>query len=283
MQNFKDIFYLGHSYIVTTQKKLNIFDLIVKLHDKQQNVDFIKKTNTYLIFLPEFSTKGVELTEANNNYKIQMSFLANVYDFKLCNYIAHLLCKKYNGTLTDEDGNRRRIGKLFNEKKMLEYINKDLEVVFEMLKKGKDIEIIGPVRPFNIGKRTREKMLSIENEKNSYYKSLLMEKFMLNCQYPPSLFKPFHDIVGNSTGNKKASFAQILSNKLDMVIEKTEKYYISGPLGNISIELTKEDLFTILPEEWELIDEYTILAKRLTEENWLNFVSEANQIGKIPE
>ncbi len=277
-------FYMSHSYFITTKKKMNIFDLISKLHDKQQDVDFIKiDNNSYIIFLPEYSTRGVEVTEANNIYTIKMNFLANSFDYTLCNFIAHILCKKLDGVLTNEEGKRSRIGKLFNEKKMFEFINKEVETVLDVLKRGKNIEITGPIRPFCIGKRIRNKVLLIEKEKYRYERAFKLSKFILDCQYPPLNFKPYYDMMENMVNDKKTYYAQVISNKYDIVIEKVNKYFISELQGNLSIGLTLENIVSIMPQEWVLLDEYTILAKKLSEERWLSFVNDARKIGEIME
>jgi hypothetical protein len=283
METNKNIINKGHSYFITTRRKMNINDLIIRLHDKQQEVDFVRKNNAYNIFKPNFSTRGVELSEVNDRYMLKMNFLASVDDYILCNYMAHIICKKFDGILVDEEGKRRRIGKLFNEMKMNEYIKSEAEKLFTLLKNGNEIEIVGTVRPFSIGKRTRDKVLLLKKEKYEYEKALKLTELILACQYPPPMFIPYCDMMENMVNNEKVYFAQVLSNKHNVVIEKVRKYFISEIYGNISIELTIENIIKIMPPEWELLDECTVLAKKLPQDKWNNFVEAAKQLGRIIE
>jgi hypothetical protein len=283
MEPIKEIINSSHSYYIATKRKMNIIDLIVKLHDKQQEVDFIRKNNTYIIFKPEYSNRGVELSEVNDRHVIKMNFLANTYDYNLCNYMAHIICKKFDGILIDEEGKRRRIGKLFNEKKINEFIYNETNNLFDLLSKGEEIEIKGVVRPFTIGKRTRDKILLLNKDQYKYEKALKLAELILDCQYPPSLFIPFCDMMENMVNNEKVYLAQVISNRQNMVIEKVRKYFISEQYGDVGIELTIDDIISVMPQEWVLLDDYTILAKKLPEESWAKFVLDAKKNVKIKE
>jgi hypothetical protein len=41
-----------------------------------------------------------------------------------------------------------------------------------------------------------------------------------------------------------------------------------------------DQLISILPDEWQLIDDFTILAKQLEDKNWRTFVEQAKEISK---
>jgi len=272
---------MGYSFFIAAEHKLKTKDLIDYLYHKKQEVDYIRKDKAHIFYKHGFSARGLELTETKNGFELKLKFLSNTFDYNLCNNIAPYICKYLDGTLTNEEGKQKKLSKLLKEKKIFELIVKDVEVVFEALKKEKEVEIYGPVRPFIIGKRIRPEILLLSNEKYKQEKADKLFSFILNSQYPPANFKPFHDMMEDSIHDVKVYYGQIISNNHDVVIEKVKKYFISELQGDISICLSIKDIISILPEEWKLLDDYTILACKLPDNRWNTFVEAAKKVGKL--
>lgn len=266
---------MSHTYKITTSQRIDIKELIDKLRDKRIAAYAIDRHPTYQIFEDGFSTRGVDITEEDNGYEIRMMVLANSHDYLLCNQIAFILCNNLNGTLTNEEGNEKFIGTLFYDLDISNKMQSDIETTFALLKEGHNIDIFGPVREFSFGERTRRKALALQGDKHAIaYK---LSKMILACQYPPENFIPFSNLLKVTGKDEEEYYVQVLTNSKDKVVEKVKEYaIISG--NNEKIYLKPEELISILPEEWELIDEYTILASKLGEEKWDKFINDAKAV-----
>lgn len=266
---------MSHTYTVTTNKRIDIADLISELRQKRIAAYAIDRSPTYQIFEDRYSTRGVEITEEDYGYEIRMTVLANSNDYLLCNQIAFILCNNLNGTLTDEEGNEKFIGTLFYDLDISERINSDIETTFALLREGHNIDIFGPIREFSFGERTRKKALELQGDKHAIaYK---LSKMILACQYPPENFIPFSNLLKVRDQEGEEYYVQVLTNSKDMVIEKVKEYAVASDTDE-KIFLKPEQLISILPDEWELLDDYTILAKQLDEENWQKFAENAKAI-----
>lgn len=266
---------MSYTYKVTTNQRIGIADLISELRQKRIAAYAIDRSPTYQIFEDGCSTRGVEITEEDYGYEIRITVLANSNDYLLCNEIAFILCNNLNGTLTDEEGNAKFIGTLFYDLDISERINSDIDTTFALLREGHDIDIFGPIREFSFGEQTRKKALALQGDKHAIaYK---LSKMILACQYPPENFIPFSNLIKVTDQEGEEYYVQVLTNSKDMVIEKVKQYAIASDADE-KIFLTPEQLISILPDEWTLLDDSTILAKQLDEEKWKRFTENAKAI-----
>lgn len=266
---------MSHNYKITTNQRIDISDLVDDLRKKRISAYAIDRSPTYQIFEDGYSTRGVEITEEDDGYELRMTVLANSNDYLLCNQIAFFLCNNLSGTLTDEDGNEKFIGTLFYDLDISNKINSDIETTFALLREGHNIDIFGPIREFSFGERTRKKALSLQGDKHAIaYK---LSKMILASQYPPENFIPFSNLLKITNDEGEEYYVQVITNSKDMVIEKVKGYAITSDTEE-KLFLTPEQLISILPEEWELLDDYIILAKQLEEEKWKKFINDAKAI-----
>lgn len=201
-----------------------------------------------------------------------MAVLANSNDYLLCNQIAFILCNNLKGTLTDEEGNEKFIGTLFYDLEMSERINSDIESTFALLREGHNVDIFGPIREFSFGERTRKMALELQGDKHAIaYK---LSKMILVCQYPPENFISFSNLLKVTGKEGEEHYVQVLTNSRDIVIEKVNEYAVAADTAE-KVFLSSKQLISILPDEWELLDDYTILAKQLDEKNWQKFTENA--------
>ncbi len=267
---------MSHTYKITTIQRIDIADLVSDLRQNRVAAYAIDRSPTYQIFEDGNSVRGVEITEEDYGYEIRMTVLANSNDYLLCNQIAFILCNKLKGVLTDEEGNEKFIGTLFYDLDISERINSDIETIFALLKEGHDIDILGPIREFSFGERTRKKALTLQGDKHAIaYK---LSKMILACQYPPENFIPFSNLLKVTDQEGEEYYVQVLTNSNDMVIEKVKGYAVASDTEEM-LFLKPEQLLSILPDEWELLDDYTILAKQLNEEKWNKFAENAKALG----
>lgn len=266
---------MSHTYKVTTSQRIDIADLISELRQKRIAAYANDRSPTYQIFEEGYSTRGVEITEENDGYEIRMTVLANSNDYLLCNQIAFILCNNLSGTLTDEEGNEKYIGTLFYDLDISDKIHSDVKTTFALLREGHNIDIFGPIREFSFGERTRKKALALQGDKHAIaYK---LSKMILACQYPPENFIRFSNLLKVTDQEGEEYYVQVLTNSRDMVIEKVKEYAVASDTEE-KLFLKPEQLISILPDEWELLDDYTILANQLKEEKWKKFVDDAKAI-----
>lgn len=269
---------MSHTYKIATSKRIDISILIDELRKKRIAAYAIDRSPTHLIFEDGFSTRGVDVTEEDYGYEIRMTFFSNANDYLLCNEIAFILCNSLNGTLRDEEENEKYIGKLFYDLDISKNINSDVDVLFALLKAGKkDITIFGPIREFTFGTKTIEKVLALQGDKNAIaYK---LSKLILACQYPPENFVPFSNFLRIGDNDDEAYYVQVLTNKKDMVVENVKQYAIFNE-GNKPIVIDAKDLSSIVPTEWELLDDQTMLAKQIDDTKWEQFIEQAKAISQ---
>lgn len=269
---------MSHTYKITTDKRIDIAEFVDELRSSRRPTYYIDKSPTYHIFDHGQSTRGVEVTEINEGYEIRMTFLSNVADYLLCNQIVYILCSKLQGTLANEYGTEFYIGTLFYDGNIQERIDEEVSTLFSLLNDNRKIEIFGPIREFTFGEKIRKKVLALQGDK--YGIAYKLSNIILSCQYPPENFIPFSNFLRVSSENDESYYIQVLTNSKDMVIEKVKQYAITTEEGE-SIYLIPEQLFTILPNEWKLVDDCTILAKQLNSADWLKFIEAAKALSAI--
>ncbi|MBS1578641.1 MAG: hypothetical protein JST29_03230 [Bacteroidetes bacterium] len=267
---------MSRTYKIITNQRIDISNLIDELRKRRIAAYAIDRAPTYLIFEDNFSARGIDLTEEDYGYEIRMTFLSNSNDYLLCNAIAVILCRNLNATLKNENGNEKYIGTLFYDLDISEAINSDINVLFALLNEGKkDITIYGPIREFTFGSKTIEKVLAFQGDKHAIaYK---LSKLILACQYPPKNFTPFSNFLRIGNNDDEAYYVQVLSNKKDMVIEKVAQYAISTD-SEKTIIIEAKELASIIPNEWEVLDDYIILAKQIEQPKWEQFIERAKTI-----
>ena len=174
---------------------------------------------------------------------------------------------------------RKPTGKLFYGLDISQHTESEMEAVLVLLKEFHTLEIFGPIRPFTFGKLTAEKVLAYDASLNGIaYK---VSNLIKACQYPPSNYHQYASRMQVTPKNGETYIAQVLSNTIDMVIEKVERYYINVLKPRGVLELYIGQIISIMQEEWELLDDCTILAKQLTEDIWNDFVGKAKEIGRL--
>jgi hypothetical protein len=268
---------MSHIYKIATKERIHVEDLLEQLRSKRILACYKGESPTYLIFEDGYSTRGVEITEEKYGYEIRMMVLASANDYLLCNEIVFIICDSLKGILTDEDGKERYIGKLFYDLNISQKMKSDIEATFALLKHGENIDIPGPVREFSFGPITRQKALALTGDQHAVaYK---LSKMIQACQYPPENFIPFSNLIRVKDKDGSEYFIQVLTNSKDTVVEKVKLYGVPSGTGE-SYFLKIDQLISIMPDEWVLVDDFTILAKQLEDKNWRTFVEQAKEISK---
>ena len=80
----------------------------------------------------------------------------------------------------------------------------------------------------------------------------------------------------------ETKIVKLLTNEANCIIDKYD-YLLLTKSENELIALTNDDLNNILPESWQRVDEYTIVAPILADSAFLHLIAAAEQYNKIKE
>ena len=263
---------MSHTYKFITKEKVDVLSVVEELRKKRSEAYVIDRAPTYLIFQYGASARGIEITEEEEGYEIRMTFLSNTNDYLLCNDIVFILCEKWSGVIIDEEGDERFIGTLFYDYDISERISSEINVIKALINEGEDnLSIFGPIREFTLGPKIIEKFMSLKGD--NYAIAFQLNKMVLNCQYPPEDYQPHSNFLQSFYDDGKPYYVQLLTNQKDIVVEKEDRYAIWTPETPILIEAN--ELAPIIPSEWVLLDDYTMLAKPIALSSWDEFVERA--------
>jgi len=256
----KKIMSLLH-YIITKEK--------LDLDKFKRNVSNITDTkfenrgdNTLYFWVEGKSTRGLDITLENDFIEIRNTILSNNHDYDLTNKVIEIILNLTSGTLINEE--EETISKLpiFNAELIKKNEIQDCETIQLLSKENEEITIYGPERKVYFGLKTHEKFKNLEKEKlkEKMFNLIIKANYQLpNFEYGNILQ------IGETEENKK--IAKLLTNKTNYIIDKYD-YILFDNSDEQPIMITNNALNKILPTNWSLIDEFTIVAPIIEKENW---------------
>jgi hypothetical protein len=226
---------------------------------------------TYYYWIKGKSTRGLDLTIEENLIEVRNTVLSNRYDYELTNKIVEQILKLTDGIILDEENEQVEALPLFNNDKITEIELQDCEIIKTLSQEHDGIAIYGPTRTVHFGKRLYAQF-------NSYSGKQLRDKMfdiILNVNYKLPNFE-YGSImeVGNTEEEKKIMI--VLTNKTDSILDKYD-YIIFNTNNDRLIMITNEILNSILPSNWALVDEFTIVAPIIDEVQWENLIENAKK------
>ena len=144
---------------IKTKEIVNVKELGDYLANKKYNVVIKGDEESMEIYIDKVSTRFISLEKGNNTYNLKINAVSCKEDYALFRDIAYFLlsnlkCKaKFEGEKTDADN----IIDLFNEEKINQYIESDIDMILVLLRHGikekghSVITIFGPNRSYCIG------------------------------------------------------------------------------------------------------------------------------------
>lgn len=234
------------------------------------------ETNFYM-WINHKSTRGVDLSfEENNILEIRNTILSNKHDYILTNKLIETIVHLTDGKILDEDDTKINAFPVFSEERIKTTEINDCKTILLLSKSEQEIAIFGPIRKVHFGPKIYNKLkFSMENEKEMVENVF---KIILNVQYHIPNYEYGNILQTDNKNDEKPAILKLLTNEVDCLIDKYD--YIIFNKDNKIIMITNNDLNSILPKQWNLVDEYTVIAPILPEKEWKTLVTNAEKIDK---
>lgn len=261
------------SIIHNIKPKISLDILALKnILEKDKNLIFQQRTEDYyFLWIDEKSTKGVDLTIEENNIEIRNTILSNHYDYFLTNKLIKTITELTNGKLFNEEDELVNSFPIYSENEMLKLEESDCGLIMVLSRENEDIAIYGAHRQAHFGFETYEKYKDFIDKPKQLIESVF--NVILNVQY----HLPNYDYgnIMEVEKNNETKTLKLLTNETNCIIDKYD--YIMFQTNNDPIMISNKILNSILPNEWKLVDEFTIVAPIIDEKNWKILIKKASE------
>lgn len=224
---------------------------------------------TYYYWIDGKSTRGFDITIDGELIEIRNTILSNNHDYELTNKIVQEIKMLTDGIIINEDEEQVNILPLFDNNRITETELRDCELIQTLSKEHEDIAIYGPVRKVHFGKRLYE-VLSLH--KGQQLKEKMFEIIQtVNYKLPDFEYGNIMQ-VGNNEEDKK--IMKLLTNNTNYIIDKYD-YILLNTTKEKPIMITNEILNSMLPSNWTLVDEFTVVAPITDQDEWNKLLENA--------
>lgn len=248
--------------------------LNLKLRELPFDVQFRNKhDNIYYYWVPNKSTRGVDVSIENDLIELRNTILSNTYDYELTKLLIWEILAITQGKVYNED-NDEVVGDVIMSKKAIEEnISGEKDMIVHFAEKGEDISVYGPIREVHFGKKV---MKELRQSNNNSIESFQLIDLICKINYKLPDYEDGMVMKANDKKSGEPKFFKVITNKVDLIIGKYDAVLFNDE-GKV-VMLSNELLNTILPHEWELVDEYTIIAPILEERSWLKLLEAARAL-----
>ena len=278
------------NHCIKTNGALDFNLLQTSIERSLEGVRYVQRSETLCYFwLHGRSTRGVDVSVERENWiEIRTTSFSNAADYHLTNELVGSICQLSNGELYKENEDYDEDDADTQEyiitylpvfpreewEKLLVQDTASLRIVITQLEET--ITLFGPIRKTHFGLH----IIKSFQEKTDQQLAGLLEKICLNVNYN----WPDYDYgnvmeVGEGFETK---IVKLLTNEANCIIDKYD-YLLLTKSENELIALTNDDLNNILPESWQRVDEYTIVAPILADSAFLHLIAAAEKYNKIKE
>ena len=146
----------------------------------------------------------------------------------------------------------------------------DCEIILS-LSKEHDVAIDGPIRKVHFGKRLHKNFAPLKGEqlRNKMFDLVLYVNYQIpNYEYCNLM------LVGKPEEEHQKRMI-VLSNDKDCIIDRYENIMLYT--SDNPIMITNEILNSMLPSNWKLVDEYTVVAPITSEKEWNKLLTDAKK------
>lgn len=218
------------------------------------------------------STRGFDITLEQGYIEVRNTILSNKYDYDLTNKIVAEILVLTEGIVLNEDEEQVSIFPIFSNDEIIESEIYDCETIQVLSREHEDISIYGPIRKVHFGKRLYEQFKGFKGEQ---LKDKILDLILIvNYQIPNFEYGNIMQ-VENSEDNKK--IMKLLTNKTNYIIDKYD-YILLYNSDEQPIMITNDILNTMLPSNWKLVDEYTVVAPITDEIEWNKLLTNAKKL-----
>jgi hypothetical protein len=236
------------------------------------------------------STRGVDVSlEEENWIELRNTGFSSKEDYVLTNELANSICNLYEGKLYvdnedfDEDVDDISLQylpkehPLFAPDEMESMPLNDTAVVRAMIMQLKQtITLFCPIRKVHFGTETLSKL----SDKSDEELTMILQQIILYVNYQIPDYE-YGNVLETGEGEDKKTL-KLLANLSDCIIDKYD-FILFQKNDDKIIAITNDTLNTILPKSWERVDEYTIVAPILPENEFENLVAQAERLNQYNE
>ena len=258
-----------------TEKKINIDKFAELLFLKIDNLEIEERNEGtyYYFYIEDESTRGVDFIKKDYGYELRNTLLSSRADYILANNIADLARQLTKDEWwTEEEEKVVKEDRLFTEEDIFEIRKSEASTVMMLLKNNDQLSFYGPIRAFHLGQRILNDLLPLEGDELKLTEKL--EKIALNVQYnyPDSDTDP---VMVAKKGDREERI-KIIYQESSYVLDHYDYIALDyNEKTNEMLLITQEDLISISPRQWELLDEYTIYAPKLDDKDWNTLIQKA--------
>ena len=221
-------------------------------------------------WIEDKSTRGFDITFENGYIEVRNTILSNKSDYDLTNKIVTEILSLTDGIIIDEEEEPLTKFPIFDTDRISEMEIRDCELIQSLSEKN-EIAIYGPIRKVYFDKRMYEQL---KNYKGKKLKDKMFD-IILNVNYQTPDFGHGNIMrVGNSDDDKK--IMKLLTNEVDYIIDKYD-FILLQTTEEQPIIITNEILNSMLPSNWKLVDEFTIVAPITTQSEWNKLLTNAKK------
>ncbi|MCG9910867.1 MAG: hypothetical protein MH137_06145 [Flavobacteriales bacterium] len=231
---------------------------------------------SYYYWIENHSTRGVDLTPESDYIEIRNTLLSNIHDYELTNKLVSQIKFLTNGIVLNEDDEPVEGYPLFKPQFIEKQIQQDCNIVQALLGLGEEITIYGTKRKVHFGKHIFNKWKDLSGENLTKAIFDLIEKV--------NYYIPDYDYgqVIQVGDDDEPKFIKLITNAFDCIVDKYD-YIMLHNEEDEAVMITNDILNTILPEEWQRVDEYTLVAPIIKTEHWEKLLASARQLNIFEE
>ena len=253
----------------------------ISLEQKNENLCYFWQNNN--------STRGIDVSFENGLIELRNTIMSNETDYQITKFLAHIICENFKGKtfveFDDEDADCDDESlKLVSvglglydeheiEKKQLNDVA-NMRAIIEQT--GSYISIFGPIRKVRFGK---DFMSTYKDKTNAELKTI-MHDLIKKVNYQIPNYEYGNILETGDTDNKK--ILKLISNQVDCIIDKYD-YVLFQKNESEIIAIDNDNLNTILPNSWQRVDEYTIVAPIISENEFMELIEKVNKLNQFEE
>lgn len=227
----------------------------------------------YLYYVDKYSTKGVHIELTNKGYAIRNTVFSNKADMQLTNTLSTILSNLFKTPIVNEE-ELPLLGKsIFQPEEFENLMLCDAQSIIALSEHVEDLTLFGPLEMVHLGKDTAQKLSILKNNPQqlvTYLEALFLK---VNYELPFKTLKPTLEIKTKS-GQKWIAANYIPSE--NWVLKKYDLLCL--PNIDEMVLITNKNLNSVLPPNWKLIDEYTIVAPKLSDFEFQELLQKAKKL-----
>jgi hypothetical protein len=231
-----------------------------------------KNEETSFFWIDGKSTRGVDITIEPNFIEVRNTVLSNRFDYELTNKIVDEILVMTNGIVLNEEDEIVNDFPIFDNHKIAENEIHDCEVINHFVSKGQQITVFSPIRDVHLGEHTKFESHEGEQLKNEMFDLILKVNYQLPDFGSSGIMQ-----VTDPENPDKPKIMKVVSSGTDYILGKYDYILLFIDENEPPIMITNEILNTMLPSNWTLVDEFTIVAPAINEDEWEKLLTNAKK------